>query len=239
MSAALLEKILAERPKLHVGDTETRAAISARDTFLRGPILDAITKNLPGDYGLDPVVARFIYESVSEHSKTLETGAGISTLIFALRKSTHIAITPNASEVAAIQAYARTNLISLERVEFIIEPSDLYLPRCASQDLDLVFIDGKHAFPWPIIDWFYTADKLKEEGILILDDLQMSSVSILRDFILEDPRWKFIKSFGRRTLAARKIAKSVHDVAWHMQPYISRRYGRRARILNVLGIQKR
>jgi hypothetical protein len=111
MSAALLEKILAERPKLHIGDTETKAVISARDTFLRGPILDGISKNLPGDYGLDSVVARFIYESVSEHSKTLETGAGISTLVFALRKSTHIAITPNASEVAAIQAYARTNQI--------------------------------------------------------------------------------------------------------------------------------
>jgi hypothetical protein len=91
----------------------------------------------------------------------------------------------------------------------------------------------------PIIDWFYTADKLKEEGILILDDLPVSSVSTLRDFILEDPRWKFIKSFGRRALAARKIAKSIHDVAWHMQPYISRRYGRRARILNVFGIRKR
>ena len=239
MSAALLEKILAERPKLHMGETETKAVISARDTFLRGSSFDGIIKNLPGDYGIDPVVARFVYESVSEHSKTLETGAGISTLIFALRRSMHVAITPNASEVTAIQAYARANQISLERVEFIIEPSDLYLPRCACQDLDLVLIDGKHAFPWPIIDWFYTADKLQEEGILILDDLQMSSVSILRDFILEDPRWKFIKSFGRRALAARKIAKSVHDVAWHMQPYISRRYGRRARILNVLGIQKR
>lgn len=238
-STALLEKILAERPRLHRGETETGAVISAQDTFLRGTSFDCITKNLPGDYGLDPVVARFLYESISEDGRTLETGAGISTLIFALRRSTHIAVTPNASEVATIQAYARTNHISLDRVEFIVEPSDLYLPRCVTQDLDLVLIDGKHAFPWPIIDWFYTADKLKVGGILILDDLQLSSVSILRDFILEDPRWKFIKSFGRRTLAARKIARSVHDVAWHMQPYISRRYGRRARVLNALGIQKR
>jgi hypothetical protein len=102
-----------------------------------------------------------------------------------------------------------------------------------------VLIDGKHAFPWPILDWFYTADKLNEEGILILDDLQMVSVSILRDFLLEDPHWKLIESFGRRTIAARKMAKFVHDVSWHMQPYISRRYGRKARILNALGIRKR
>jgi hypothetical protein len=239
MSADLLEKILAEHPKFHQGETETKVTISAQDTFLRGPSFDCVTKNLPGNFGIDPVVARFIHDSVSEYSKTLETGAGVSTLTFALRKSTHVAITPNANEVAAIQAYARTNRISLERVQFIVEPSDVFLPRCESSGLDLVLIDGKHAFPWPIIDWFYTADKLKEGGLLILDDLPMSSVSILKDFILEDVRWKFIRSFGNRTLAARKIAKSVHDVAWHMQPYISRRYGRRARIMNLLGIQKR
>jgi hypothetical protein len=49
MSAALLEKILAELPKLHMGETETKAVISARDTFLRGSSFDGITRNLPGD----------------------------------------------------------------------------------------------------------------------------------------------------------------------------------------------
>lgn len=239
MSADLLEKILAERPKFHRGDTETKVALVPGKTFLRGSSFDSITENRPGDYGIDSAVARFIYDSVSEHSNTLETGAGASTLVFALRGSVHTAITPNVEEVDAIRAYAQANQISLERVEFVIEPSDTYLPRCTHQDLDLVLIDGKHAFPWPIIDWFYTAEKLKEQGILVLDDLQMSSVSILRDFIREDDRWQYVRSFGKRTLAARKIAKSIHEVSWHMQPYISRRFGMKARILNTVGIRKR
>jgi len=238
MSRALLEKTLAELPAFHCGDTETAKTFAKRRSSLRGPIVDNIKKKVPACYGVDPALARFLFDSVSEQSKTLETGTGISTLAFALRQTSHIAITPNANEVESIRTYAVDNQISLDRVEFVIEPSERYLPRCKAEDLDLVLIDGKHAFPWPIIDWFFTPDKLKQNGVVVLDDLQMSSVSMLGDFLREDPRWQLERSFGRRTLVLKKISQSVHDVAWHMQPYITRRYGRRAKLLNALGLHR-
>jgi predicted O-methyltransferase YrrM len=238
MSRALLEKILAELPAFHRGDTETAQAFSEQRSSLRGPIVQNILNKVPACYGVDPELARFLFDSVSDQSKTLETGSGISTLAFALRQARHIAITPSANEVENIRTYAAANQISLDRVEFVIEPSDHYLPRCEAEDLDLVLIDGKHAFPWPIIDWFFTADKLKQNGIVVLDDLQMSSVSMLGDFLREDPRWQLERTFGRRTLVLKKISQSVHDVAWHMQPYITRRYGRRAKLLNVFGLHR-
>ena len=37
------------------------------------------------------------------------------------------------------------------------------------------------------MDWFITADKLKQSGIVVLDDLRMSSVSVLADF--QRPCW--------------------------------------------------
>ena len=214
MSHSLLEKILSELPKFHRGDTEIRRAVSAQETILRGPVFECVSNNLPACcYGVEPVLARFLYDTVANCCKTLETGSGISTLVFALRQSNHIAITPSATEVAAIRAYADANEIPLDRVEFIVEASERYLPRYEGKDLDLVLIDGKHAFPWPILDWFYTADRLKQGGIVVLDDLQMSSVAILRDFILEDPRWQLERSFGRRAVAVKKISASVTDVA--------------------------
>jgi hypothetical protein len=97
-----------------------------------------------------------------------------------------------------------------------------------------VLIDGKHAFPWPIIDWFYTAVKLREGGILILDDAEISSVSILKDFMCEDPHWELLKCFGRHAVAFRKLSMSIRDISWHMQPFITRRFGRKARLLNDL-----
>ena len=238
MSSALLEKILAESPAFHRGDTETAQTFSEERSSLRGPIVANILNRVPACYGVDPELARFLFDSVSEQSKTLETGSGISTLAFALRQARHIAVTPSSEEVANIRSYAAANRISLDSVKFVIEPSDRYLPRCEAEDLDLVLIDGKHAFPWPIIDWFFTADKLKQNGIVVLDDLQMSSVSMLGDFLREDPRWQLERTFGRRTLVLKKISPSVHDVSWHMQPYITRRYGRRAKLLNAFSLHR-
>jgi predicted O-methyltransferase YrrM len=237
MSEVALEKILAELPTFHCGDPETTQAFSEKHSALRGPTAQNIRNKVPACYGVDPALARFLYDSVSPQSKTLETGSGISTLAFALRQSEHIAVTPSSQEVANIRKYAAANQISLDRVEFVIEPSDQYLPRCEATDLDLVLIDGKHAFPWPILDWFFTADKLKQNGLMILDDLQMSSVSMLGDFLREDPRWQIERTFERRTLVMKKLSDSVHDVAWHMQPYITRRYGRKARLLNALRLK--
>jgi len=239
MNRAFLEKMLTESPKLHRGETELQRAVSAQETLLHGPALNSILQDSPGCYGIDSEVARFLYDSVSDQSKTLETGSGISTLVFALRRTDHVTITPNVSEVAAIENYARANQVPLDRVRFVIESSERYLPGCEITDLDLVLIDGKHAFPWPIIDWFYTADRLKQGGVLVLDDLEMPSVSVLKDFIAEDPRWQRVRSFGKRTLVVEKAVASVHDVAWHMQPYVIRRYGRKARFMNVLGLKRR
>jgi hypothetical protein len=239
LSRTSLEKILVDLPAFHRGDTETTRIAQPTETSLGATLLDNIAKRVPACYGITPDLARFLFDAVPEESKTLETGAGVSTLVFALRKCKHLAVTPSSEEVTNIREYAASNSISLDTVEFVVEPSDQYLPRCVAQGLDLVLIDGKHAFPWPIIDWFFTADKLKKGGIVVLDDIEMSSVSILGDFLLEDPCWKLETSRVRRSLVFRKLCDSVHDVSWHMQPYITRRYGRRAKLLNLLGLKRR
>jgi hypothetical protein len=156
-----------------------------------------------------------------------------------MRNAFHTVVTPSASEAAAIREYARGRQIDIQRVEFVLEPSETYLPRCTLQDLDLVFIDGKHSVPWPFIDWFYTAEKLKVGGVCVIDDIHLESVLDLVNFLKEEPRWEFIWEWPRRTIAFRKLSATIHDVAWHQQPYISRRYGRKARILNALGIKWR
>jgi hypothetical protein len=80
-------------------------------------------------------------------------------------------------------------------------------------------LDGKHAFPWPMVDWFYTAEKLRLGGIMLIDDVAMKSVSILADFMRVDPGWELLRDFSGKTLAFRKTRRSTHDVAWHMQPW--------------------
>jgi len=218
---ALLGRMLSERPKFHSGETEVRGAVDPRDmAVLRADQREVIQSGETFAMGIDEEVARYIYRSVDAGATTLETGAGLSTLVFALRGSRHFAVTPNAPESDAIRGYAAANGIDMSRVTFINEASENALPRFDSPaPLDLVLIDGKHAFPWPILDWFFTADRLKKGGVVILDDTQLVPVKMLADFLSADGRnWQAVMQ-TRKAAAFRKVVDSAHNVAWYMQPF--------------------
>ena len=216
---SLLNEILEEQPEFHKGETEISRDFLADESLLPRKRSEKLAEQQLTCYGVGAEVIHFIEDSVDSSSCTLETGAGISTLAFAIQGAKHVSITPNKSETELILEYARTKQINMDNVRFVTETSDKFLPQTDISGLDLVFLDGKHAFPWPILDWFYTADRLREGGIMILDDAQMKSVGVLSDFMRKDPRWSQTRSFGKKTLAFRKEQPIVHDVAWHMQPY--------------------
>jgi len=221
----LLEKILAERPAFHRSETEVQRDFDPAESYLSRQTAAQLTQQKRACYGIEQAVALFLWNEVEPGSHTLETGAGISTLIFAMRGATHQAITPNEPETEAIRQYAAGKNISFDKVKFVIESSDSYLPKAELPPLDLIFLDGKHAFPWPIIDWFYTAERLKEGGLMVLDDTDMPPVKVLTDFLQADTRWETVQTFNR-TITFRKIDENIHDVAWHMQPWVTRHYNK-------------
>ncbi len=222
----ILSHILKERPEFHEGETEVRGTFSIDQSLLSKRISSELLLNKSACYGIRADVAAFIFNNVYQESATLEIGAGISTLVFALRGSKHTTVTPNEKEIDRIKKYAKAKNISTASITFISEESEKFLPHMEIDDLDFVFIDGKHAFPWPIIDWFYTVERLKKNGILLVDDIHLISGSILVEFMQEDPRWQLLKQFKKRSVAFRKEADSIHDVAWHMQPYLMESYKR-------------
>jgi hypothetical protein len=65
----------------------------------------------------------------------------------------------------------------------LVARSNAILPTLDLQggQLDFALIDGAHAFPQPIIDYFYN-ERLKAGGLLAVDDLTISSVSMLHGF---------------------------------------------------------
>ena len=214
-----LQQIIHERPSFHRSETEIDRSFDPSESLLPREAAAKLTSFGLTCLGIGPEVLSFIADSVHEGSRTLETGAGCSTLVFAIRGSEHIAVTPSQSEIALITQYASRREIPLGKVHFVQESSDRYLPRCEAEGFDLVLLDGKHAFPWPIVDWFFTADRLRKGGVMVIDDAQMRSVAILAEFMGVDPGWQLIRDFSGKTLAFRKIRDSIHDVAWHMQPF--------------------
>jgi hypothetical protein len=231
--AEMLERVFADQPLFHrVAETGCfRTERSALPDETRNHIASLIGRQ---NWGISKELARYLLDVVTPDKRTLETGAGISTLIFAMGGSEHTAVAPFGDEMEEMRNYAATVGIDTSRVVCVALGSERYLPTLTDVEFDIVFIDGMHAFPWPILDWYSTADLLKVGGLMIIDDTQLPSVGILSEFLKADsPRWLFAKTVGGRTDVFKKIAASIHDVAWHEQPWVasheqSRNAGRRS-----------
>jgi len=191
----LFEQILAERPALH--------------TDFAGGLTN---------WSITPELARFLFERTNASMQTLETGSGLSTVILTLRRARHLAVAPWREDLEAVKAYCRVKGLSLRRTRLVRGRSEVILPALHKSPLDLVLIDGRHAFPTPFIDWFYTADRLRVGGLMVVDDLNLPSCSILAEFLGQDPRWR--EEVRSETWGAfHKTAMGILDGEWIDQPW--------------------
>jgi methyltransferase family protein len=173
--------------------------------------------------GLSPEILRFIETRVNPDSTTLETGSGASTVLFAMKRTRHIAITPDAQEVERVNAYCRDHGVDADGVRFIVDCSEHALPSLDLPMLDLVVIDGRHGFPAPYIDWYYTAPKLKIGGLLVVDDTWVYACQILRDFLAEAREWELVYDCPPRAAVFKKLGEGSHSQEWIYQPYVNKR----------------
>lgn len=151
--------------------------------------------------------------------RTLETGCGLSTLVFVLRGDEHVCITPYADEPDRVRRYCAEQGIEGTSVRFEIERSELVLPSLDAGPLDLVLLDGSHAFPNVFIDYFYSARLLTVGGTMIVDDVHLWTGKVLRDFLCAEPEWELVEEWDGRTIAVRKVA-DLPSRDWFDQPYV-------------------
>lgn len=171
-------------------------------------------------YGISDDTLRFLDGNVTPESRTLETGAGLSTLLFAFKGATHTCITPSAGEVERLERHCAERGVSTERVRFVVDVSQRALPALeeTARGLDLVLIDGGHGFPIPFVDWLFTAPRLRVGGLLVVDDTQLWTGEVLRDFLLAESAWRPEATFSRGC-AFRKASDDVLK-EWNHQPYV-------------------
>jgi Methyltransferase domain len=162
-------------------------------------------------WGLPRPALDFIDEHVTEGSKTLETGSGLSTILFALKGASHLCITPFQEEVDRIREYCQRRGVSLQSVDFRVGLSTSVLPELGPVELDLALIDGCHGFPTPFMDWYFTASRLKIGGAVVVDDVQIWTGRVLRDFLALEPEWRLIEPFSDKTAI---FVKERHYDPW-------------------------
>ncbi|MBU2103029.1 MAG: class I SAM-dependent methyltransferase, partial [Candidatus Omnitrophica bacterium] len=171
-------------------------------------------------FALHTEVLEYICNTIGAGSNTLETGSGLSTVLFASRGSHHICIDPNREVLENIKAYCRECGVSVQGVTFYGERSENILPSLELNSLDLVLIDGHHAFPIPFIDWFYAARALKVGGVLIIDDINIWTGNVLKEFLLLESEWNIVKEVPRQAIIFRKEKEGGFSKQHYRQPFV-------------------
>lgn len=173
-------------------------------------------------FGISPALCRFIDESLTPDAVTLETGTGLSTLVI-LRHGVarHISVTPYSNELEAIRTYCATVKIPTDAWQAVTGSSLDWLPSATLPSLDLVLIDGAHAFPAPFVDWCYTSESVKIGGLMVVDDLQLVTPRILADFMRADQRWAEVRR-DHRFAVYRKLVHPLRDERdWLAQAWVT------------------
>jgi predicted O-methyltransferase YrrM len=186
------------------------------------PLLHIDRSGMPTSWRVSNHLLLSLDNSLVEGAVTLETGAGLSTILFALRGCNHTAVVPDPDQATRITDWCIANDISTDRLRFVLEPSETALPAMVPDPLDVVLIDGAHGFPAPFIDWYYAARRLRVGGTLIIDDTQIWTGAALRDFVAAEPQWEVIGGARLEFAVVRRVADGPPG-EWLDQPYVLRR----------------
>jgi hypothetical protein len=178
--------------------------------------------------------------TIGEDSRTLETGLGISTVLFACRRSNHICIAPDSAEHERLRQHCLVKGIPLDKVRFYLERSEKILPALNAGPLDLVLIDGCHGFPVAFFDFYYLSTMLRVGGSLVVDDIQIWTGRVLTEFLREEPEWELEAVHERKTAFFLKKAPYDPGKEWDRQPYLLRmtprppRFGQLRRLIGYV-----
>jgi hypothetical protein len=165
-------------------------------------------------FGLAWAALEWLERTVQADWRTLETGSGASTVVLAASGAQHTVMSPAPDEHARIRAYCEASGISTERVTFLDRSSHEAMPELGDEPLDLILLDGAHGFPYPALDWFYGAQRLRVGGYLLLDDAFLKSVNIVVEYLRRSDSWEFVGSQGLRTPAFRKLDDEAPSFDW-------------------------
>jgi predicted O-methyltransferase YrrM len=197
--ATLVDRLLAEPPAIHAMDLSDDPQL--------------------GVWSTDRDCYLLLVENAGPEAHTLETGSGLSTVLLAAVGARHTCITPARVEADRVLAYCGEHGIDTTSLTFELGCSDDVLPRLPGKPLfDLVFIDGNHGFPAPMIDWYYAGSRLRSGGLLVIDDVALAAVSHLCAFLDRDPRW----AVHRRTekwVAYHRVTAGGLRQDWYDQPF--------------------
>ncbi len=136
------------------------------------------------NFQIDPKLVPHLRDAVRPGARSMETGSGISTIVLLVLGAKHTSISPDGGEAERIRAYCEANEIPVDGFTPMVAKSEDVLPDLQlDAELDLIIVDGNHAFPAPMVDWFYMTRHLRTGGVLVVDDVELWTGAVLADFL--------------------------------------------------------
>jgi len=167
-----------------------------------------------------------------------ETGCGGSTIVLSHASDRHTAFAIE-GEYLTITELRKQGDCRTENVVFVEGETKDTLPGYKFEDeVDLVLLDGPHAYPLPQIEFAYLFPRLRQGGWLVVDDIQIPSVYELFHF-LERESSVVLEEVAVRTAFFRRISAAEHGPdGWTLQGmnrHTIMRYSWRDRLRRLLG----
>ena len=132
----------------------------------------------------------------SDNLCTAETGSGQSTLYFSQISDCHTVFALNdVAEVdtKSISAVNASPLLNKKTVKFVIGPTQKTLPTYTfTKPLDIVLIDGPHAYPYPDLEYYYLYPHIKPGGLLVIDDIHIPTIANLFSFLVHESMFDLV-----------------------------------------------
>lgn len=155
--------------------------------------------------------------------RVIETGAGATTLLFCcLDLGTLTSIAPSPELFERIAAQAKDRRIETKGLRTICERSEVALPPLAAEGerFDIALIDGSHNWPSVFVDFCYMNMMMPAGATLLIDDIQLYSVSQLYRLLRQEEGFDFVSLDGKLA-TFRKNSGRQFLPEWNSEPFIA------------------
>ena len=127
--------------------------------------------------------------------RTMETGCGRSSVLFSNLSQHHLIFTldDRDQERSSVNYVLDFQAFNSDNAEFIMGCTQTTLPsyNWGTRLFDCVLLDGPHGWPFPDLEYYWVYDKIRPDGILLVDDVNIPTVGRMADIIAEDKQWEF------------------------------------------------
>ena len=182
--------------------------------------------HLAGSVGLPVLRAMARYMEGRDITHSAETGSGKTTLLLShlSRQHTVFALEDDNRSITVVR---ESPLLKADSVDFVEGPTQVTLPRFDfKEELQFALIDGPHAYPFPDMEYYFLYPHLATGGLLLVDDVHISTINHLFKFLKEEPMFNFLSLVDKTAFFQRTDAPlfDPQGDGWWLQKYNTRRF---------------